>query len=219
MTDSEKASIKSKWSNFWYYYKTRVIVIAFGVFVFIFLLSSLFTKDKVDLRIFYVTGDPVVFTEKITNLTKAIKEYTPDLNGDGKTVVSIENIYVGENHDNQSVINNKKRLMTILRTGDSMFLIADKIGMEYLIEAGSLADISDIATEMNYGGMGWLANGSEFMKQEISGFEDDLYMGLRVYQGTIAELLPDSQKYYEFSKEVLTRIINNEKVKINEDVS
>jgi hypothetical protein len=67
--------------------------------------------------------------------------------------------------------------------------------------------------------LGWLANGSEFMQQELSGFDDDLYMGLRVYEGTFAQLLPDSKKNFEFSKEVLTRIIKNEKVTVNQSVS
>ncbi|MDF2685063.1 MAG: putative rane protein [Clostridia bacterium] len=215
MTETKNDDIKSKWSNFWYYHKYHVIIIAFGVFVFFFLLFSFLFKEKVDLRIFYITEDPVVFTEKVVNVTNAIKKYTPDLDGDGEVVVRVENIFIGEKHDSSAVYENKKKLMTIMRAGDCMFLIADKIGMEYLLEGESLADISDIATDMYFGGMGWRVNDSEFMLQELNGFEDELYMGLRVYEGTFAQLWPESKENFKFSKEVLTNIIKNEKLTVN----
>ena len=204
--------VKDKWyKNFWYHYKIPAIVVVFLAVVAVVLIVQLYQKEEYDLYIVYVTEDPEVYTEKVKSLTNTITQYVPDVNGDGEITVYIDNIYIGDTHDAPEVYKNKERIMTYMRSGTSMFFIGDNVGMDYLYAAEALVSLEDIAdSNLAYGGCAWQLNGTTFEENAtMYKLNRDTYFGLRVYEGTIAELSKNSAKKFETAKTTLINIINN----------
>lgn len=210
-----------KWyKNTWFHYKAPIIVglllIAFTVILF---FSSRMT-DPIDMYILYLTESPDIYEEKTAALTEVLTQYAIDLNEDGKSVVYIENVYVGSEFNPANVHKQKEKIMTALRSGDCLFLIADETGAQYLKASEACMNLSEKfpeepETSFDFDGYFWNWNGSEFKNSNeifTSIFEaDPLYFGVRVYMGTIAELTENSRKNFEQADHLIKALITNTK--------
>jgi len=216
MTEERESDryIKEKWyKNIWYHYKIPIIIVLFlSVTISMFIYSST-TKEQNDLYIIYVTENPEVYTEKIDALCSTVAKYAEDTNGDGKVIVFFDNIYIGADNQDDVIYKNKEKIMTVLRSGNCMFLACDEYGLNYLTEADAFYDLSEMTDNTTEDGKAYIVNGTSFMdKDTMVKWNSDLYFGLRIYEGTIAELLPNSQQNFEKSKAVLERIINDTEI-------
>lgn len=210
-----------KWyENIWYHHKFHIIV---GVLLIAFIAILFYSSnmnDPTDMYILYITETPEVYTEKTDALTSVLTEYAEDKNGDGKVVLYIENIYIGEEFDSANVYTNKEKIMTALRSGDCMFIIAEAYGAEYIKDSESCAEIAsnfpeNVTGSFEYDGTMWNWNGSDFKESNTqlkTIFGDlDLYFGTRVYEGTIAELTENSKENHEAAEKLLNAIVTNTK--------
>lgn len=210
-----------KWyQNTWFHYKTPIVA---GI-VIIAILSVLFFSsnmtDPTDIYILYITESPEIYKEKTDSLSEILTQYTKDANNDGKKIVYIENIYVGDEFDAANVYTNKEKIMTALRSGDCMFIISDEVGALYLEEAEACADLTDKLPEnydgtLEFEGRAWNWNDSSFKQSnEIltkTFGTSPLYFSLRVYEGTVAELTDHSKNNYEVAKSLFDSLVTNTK--------
>lgn len=210
-----------KWyENIWFHHKFHILIGALLVIFIAVLFFSTNMNDTTDMYILFVTDSPEIYTEKTETLKSILTQYASDKNGDGEVLLYIENLYIGEEFDSANVYKNKEKIMTALRSGNSMFVIADNIGAQYLIAADVCADLTEIITEngaenLDLDGKMWNWTDSEFKSENNEFYEmfDDipLYFGIRVFEGTISELTENATQNYEMAKDLLFAIASNSK--------
>ncbi len=211
--------VKDKWyQNIWYHHKAKIIIVLFlAVAIFAFVYSSL-TKSDIDLYVIYITADPEVFGERISSLETSVGIFTEDITNDGKISVFVDNIYIGANHETDQVYKNKERIMTNLRAGTCFLILSDETGLEYLISSDSLCLLEDEFPDTELTGYYIDLRETLFFDRPLmEGFEGNLYMALRQFKGTIAELNSNSLKTFEQSKNVFLNILTNRTINIKPD--
>ena len=212
----EKKIFKSKLENFWYYYKWHtlgalVVLLAVGVG-----LSQCIGRVDIDIVVYYLSADPISYTEDKTNLKKALEPYVRDYTGDGKVRIEIENYFIGENHDADMVKDNLRNFSNMYTAGSVMLIMVDDAGLKQMTEVGYFGDISDLTDEpLLYDGTVWNAEGSAFKKSEsLKYWTTPMYWGVRVFnEKSLISISKTKGEEYKFAREVLSNIINDNKIK------
>ncbi|MBQ4628738.1 MAG: hypothetical protein IJB44_06640 [Clostridia bacterium] len=210
--------VKDKWyKNIWYHYKIPICLIGFFAFALFFFVYSSVTKEKIDLYVMYITEDPEVYTEKVNALESTLSLYTEDKTGDGEIVVFVDNIFIGDDHEDDVVYQNKERIMTALRAGSCMLILCDGVGLEYMTEAEALCDLSEEFPDIDLDGNYYTLNETSFMQKDtMVDWNNDLYISLRLYKGTVAELIPSSQVNFEHAKTTVSNVISDNVINIGD---
>lgn len=212
----EKKRFKSKLENFWYYYKWHtlgalVVLLAVGVG-----LSQCIGRVDIDVVVYYLSADPISYAEDKTNLKKALEPYVRDYTGDGQVRIEIENYFIGENHDADMVKDNLRNFSNMYTAGSVMLIMVDDAGLKQMTEVGYFGDISDLTDEpLLYDGTVWNAKGSAFKNSEsLKYWTTPMYWGVRVFnEKSLISISKTKGKEYEFAREVLSNIINDNKIK------
>lgn len=208
-----------KWlENFWYYYKWHtiaIIVVAIGVAIGI---GSCVNGESVDLCIYYLSKDPLVYSEDKINLLHSLEPYVEDFDGDGEVRLELRNYYVG---DEDTVESQLEQFRNEYIGGGVMLLLADETGVEQLVETGWLGNITDIAPDAAFDGVAWNAEGSAYRDSEyLKDWQGEMFFGLRVFDDkSMIRILSGKEEQYEYAKQVLTNIIQDNQVgAVSEDV-
>lgn len=82
---------KEWWDYFWYYYKWRVLFIAFAVVCVAVTVTQCVTRERYDMTVTYA-GQKMYTEEEITRLTDGIEEYIDDVDGNGKKSVFFQQL-------------------------------------------------------------------------------------------------------------------------------
>lgn len=212
----EKKSFKSKFENFWYYYKWHtlgalVVLLAVGVG-----LSQCIGRVDIDVVVYYLSADPISYAEDKTNLKKALEPYVRDYTGDGQVRIEIENYFIGENHDADMVKDNLRNFSNMYTAGSVMLIMVDDAGLKQMTEVGYFGDISDLTDKpLLYDGTVWNAEGSAFKNSEsLKYWTTPMYWGVRVFnEKSLISISKTKGEEYEFAREVLSNIINDNKIK------
>lgn len=212
----EKKSFKSKLENFWYYYKWHtlaalVVLLAVGVG-----LSQCIGRVDIDVVVYYLSADPISYAEDKTNLKKALEPYVRDYTGDGQVRIEIENYFIGGNHDADMVKDNLRNFSNMYTAGSVMLIMVDDAGLKQMTEVGYFGDISDLTDEpLLYDGTVWNAEGSAFKNSEsLKYWTTPMYWGVRVFnEKSLISISKTKGEEYEFACEVLSNIINDNKIK------
>lgn len=212
----EKKSFKSKLENFWYYYKWHtlgalVVLLAVGVG-----LSQCIGRVDIDVVVYYLSADPISYAEDKTNLKKALEPYVRDYTGDGQVRIEIENYFIGENHDADMVKDNLRNFSNMYTAGSVMLIMVDDAGLKQMTEVGYFGDISDLTDEpLLYDGTVWNAEVSAFKNSEsLKYWTTPMYWGVRVFnEKSLISISKTKGEEYEFAREVLSNIINDNKIK------
>lgn len=201
-----------KWlENFWYYYKWHtiaIIVVAIGVAIGI---GSCVNRESVDLCIYYLSKDPLVYSEDKINLLHSLEPYVEDFDGDGEVRLELRNYYVG---DEDTVESQLEQFRNEYIGGGVMLLLADETGVEQLVETGWLGNITDIAPDAAFDGVAWNAEGSAYRDSEyLKDWQGEMFFGLRVFDDkSMIRILSGKEEQYEYAKQVLTNIIQDNQV-------
>ena len=212
----EKKSFKSKLENFWYYYKWHtlgalVVLLAVGVG-----LSQCIGRVDIDVVVYYLSADPISYAEDKTNLKKALEPYVRDYTGDGQVRIEIENYFIGENHDADMVKDNLRNFSNMYTAGSVMLIMVDDAGLKQMTEVGYFGDISDLTDKpLLYDGTVWNAEGSAFKNSEsLKYWTTPMYWGVRAFnEKSLISISKTKGEEYEFAREVLSNIINDNKIK------
>lgn len=82
-----------KWcQNYWYYYKWHTIIGAFFIFMAIFMIGQMITKDDPDITLLYSGPVSLTADQKLEIQNAAELIMTEDYNGDGEKVVMLNTI-------------------------------------------------------------------------------------------------------------------------------
>lgn len=82
---------KEWWDYFWYYYKWRVILIAFAILCVVFTVAQCAMREKYDLTVTYA-GHMMYSEEEVNRLTAGISEYIDDVDGNGEKSVFFQQL-------------------------------------------------------------------------------------------------------------------------------
>lgn len=202
-----------KWlENFWYYYKWHTIIAVILIVGIIVGISSCVSRKKMDLCIYYFSGEPLAYKEDSINLYNSLLPYVSDFTGDGFVRLEIKNYYIGAGNEKDQL----QQFTTELQGGTALLILMDQKGLEQMLDTPYLGQITDIAPNVEYDGRIWNADGSDYRAcAELEHWTEDMYFGLRVFdENSVIRLIPGKEEEYEYAKGVLTNIINDEKVNL-----
>lgn len=203
----DRETAKKKWNNYWYYYKWHTLVGVFIIIVLIVSIKSCMTRINPDIQIMLRTNF-FIPEESVNKMENALAPYCKDYNGDGKTVVFINNIYISE--DNPAMLEmkrtNEQKVMVLLASGDTPIIFGNKDYIDSLNEQFPLFKTESMSNENSNI---IKLNDFEFMKQNSIELEDDIYIGMVDYSGRKGDIL----KKFNQSKEFLDNLLNNRVVK------
>ena len=188
-----------------------VVLLAVGVG-----LSQCIGRVDIDVVVYYLSADPISYAEDKTNLKKALEPYVRDYTGDGQVRIEIENYFIGENHDADMVKDNLRNFSNMYTAGSVMLIMVDDAGLKQMTEVGYFGDISDLTDEpLLYDGTVWNAEGSAFKNSEsLKYWTTPMYWGVRVFnEKSLISISKTKGEEYEFAREVLSNIINDNKIK------
>ena len=80
---------KEKAENWWFHYKTKLLVGVLAAAMLFSIFFSIFSKEKPDYTVFLVTSFTMP-TTGVEQLERCFEEYADDRNGDGKVTVRVE---------------------------------------------------------------------------------------------------------------------------------
>lgn len=212
----EKKNFKSRLENFWYYYKWHtlaavVVLVAVGVG-----LSQCVGRVDVDLVVYYLSADPVSYSEDKVNLKKALEPYVRDYTGDGQVRIEIENYFIGEKYSPDLIKDNLKNFSNLYTAGAVMLIMVDDAGLKQMTDVGYFGDISDLTdAPLLYNGTVWSAEGSAFKNSEsLKYWDTPMYWGVRVFnESSLISISKTKGEEFAFAREVLSNIINDKKIK------
>ncbi len=144
-----KASLSSKFSNFWYFYKWQTI---FGVIIVIGIIAALVqmsNNTEPDVAVMYV-GPEYLSVKAKEDMAELSQNYMIDYNNDGEKSFSLLDISVVPvtpelaAYANQMNSEAQKRFTTEVTAGDSLIYILEESFYRKLIELNCLVKLSDV---------------------------------------------------------------------------
>lgn len=86
---------KHKWENYWYHYTVHTIIGFAVAVVVILLIANIVNPTVYDLPIGYIGKEPLVY-ERAEGTLSALEDVCTDVNGDGKTQISLDIMQVSD---------------------------------------------------------------------------------------------------------------------------
>jgi hypothetical protein len=206
---------KSKWENFWYYYKWYVIAGVFILFVVLFTVYDFCSKEKPDYEIGLITREN--YSSDVTDaLETQFAKYGTDLNGDGRIIVHVNQYIAGDGETSSGIDDpNVKmagyvKITSDLSNGASMIFITDDASFAMEQEEFNMFSYLDGSTPAegakDYDRMrvslkdcGGLSN------LKITGIDstyNNLKISMRSFKGSQLEQQKDKAEYYAASKKL-----------------
>ena len=197
------------------YYKIPIIAVLGIAIVLSVMTFTLVDKTKVDMYVFFVCDEEYGFLpadrqylEFFSDMNDFVKGYVDDYNGDGEINLGIDTIYLNSTDEYRSdIASNRQRVRNALASGTCMCVIADTAGFEYLASTGLLQDISYLVDDTYFDGKAYRLNDSEVASAAM-GLDNagPLYIGLRAYYGTYAQIQKKQTAYFTMAEKMLKMI-------------
>lgn len=213
--NTEKKQFKSKWDNYWYYYKIHTWIGIFVVFVLAVTITQCVQTVKPDVYIDLVTSVPV--TDSSIALDGVFDDVLTDVNEDEKKHINISTLYLNEEMKSEQDMAMQQKMMLELAAGDVTLFIFDKTNLDRYITQDAYSPLSDFIDLAPYQGMdGKLIErdgvpyaislkGSKKL-QELGFATDDLYGAFRFVPEKAAK---DEKKMMEYQNAaaILTELL------------
>lgn len=213
--NTEKKQFKSKWDNYWYYYKIHTWIGIFVVFVLAVTITQCVQTVKPDVYIDLVTSVPV--TDSSIALDGVFDDVLTDVNEDEKKHINISTLYLSEEMKSEQDMAMQQKMMLELAAGDVTLFIFDKTNLDRYITQDAYSPLSDFIDLAPYQGMdGKLIErdgvpyaislkGSKKL-QELGFATDDLYGAFRFVPEKAAK---DEKKMMEYQNAaaILTELL------------
>ncbi len=121
--------------NVWYHHKVGILIGGLALIAWVFILVQTLTRVHPDYNAVMVT-ETALLPQEVDYLEGVLAEYGEDLNGDGKVVVQINNLYLGGKvNTNQNA--NAQSLQMQLVMGDTLLYLYEPMYAERLTAVGS----------------------------------------------------------------------------------
>lgn len=213
---------KSKWENFWYYHKWHMVAAAFLLFLVLFGVYDIVSRENPDYEIGLITQD--TYPTDVTDALEAqLAACGKDRNGDGKVTVRV-NVYPagggtsGGTEDPNVKMAGYVKIASDLSNGTSMIFITDDASFAREQEEFHIFSNLDGSTPAegarDYDKMrvslkdcGGLSNikiaGTGGKARDVF---DGLSISMRAFQGTKMEQQKDKAAYYTASRQLFNEI-------------
>lgn len=185
-----KITDKEFWRNYWFYYRVHTIVGVIVAALVIGTVISFVTRVNPDILVMHIGGG-LFPEEQISQVEAYTAEKTPDINEDGKQVVSFQTLIYNESLDAQMALASMTKADLEFAGGDSTLILVDETTMGRYINMEAFQDLTDYAQRLGIAperlkysedsSRPLLVNimNTQFVQQ--SGYQGpDLYLGLRV---------------------------------------
>ncbi len=185
-----KITDKEFWRNYWFYYRVHTIVGVIVAALIIGTVVSFVTRVNPDILIMHIGGG--LFDEEwIPDMEAYAAEKTPDINEDGKQVVSFQTLIYNESLDAQMALASMTKADLEFAGGDSTLVLVDETTMARYINMEVFQDLTDYVQQLNIAPerLKYSEDGSRPLLVNITntrfvaegGYQGpDLYLGLRV---------------------------------------
>jgi hypothetical protein len=139
-----KETPKSKWKNYWFYYKWHTYASIFIIIVLAVSIRSCVTKINPDISVMFISS--VSLEEADTKLIEnELAKYVEDYTKNGKNEVSVNNIYFSKNAGEEQIsMAMRQKFIAELAAGDTVLYITDKASIEEFTKNNVLGKINDI---------------------------------------------------------------------------
>ncbi|MBE7022568.1 MAG: hypothetical protein E7414_05080 [Ruminococcaceae bacterium] len=145
----ENQSFKQKLENFWYYYKTPVILGILVLLIIAFLISGTTEKVATDLNISIVTAD--ILTEGSINFDEALGDVIVDSNNDGEAHITINRLFLAENTGGENYEAYAQALEAQLSDRGAVLFIFDRLNYERMIKKDAFCPLNELIDINAYG--------------------------------------------------------------------
>lgn len=125
---------KAKIENFWYHYKYYAIALTIVFVTLVVSISQCCLKPDYDYKIIAATRSMTLSTPQLEAITKELKQYGEDLNGDGEVNLLLVDCTIdGDTSDYQTLIGKQQKLQALLMTDmEAMLFLTDTKGLEWI---------------------------------------------------------------------------------------
>lgn len=201
-----KETPKSKWKNFWFYYKWHTYASIFIIIVLAVSIRSCVTRINPDISVMFLSSVPLA--EQDSKLIEnEFAKYVEDYTKNGKNEVSVNNIYFSQNAvDAQINMAMRQKFIAELAAGDTVLFITDKASVEEFAKNNILAKINDIeGATIEYDSTLIKLNVQRLFPSLSEYAPKELYIGIRNYDPkTISK---EASKKTERAKALIAKLI------------
>lgn len=200
----QKMDFKTWLDNFWYYYKTPVILITVFVLALTVVILNLGDIGSTDYSVAIISNQEIS-KDTINSLQKKVYEHAADYTGDSFVGVEIHRIGTDGSEVNFA---DSEELDAILNDGETYLFFLDDDAYNYLKDKVEFCPLNEIISDQDLSGDRWYVKGSEFAKEyDIdANIPDDLSVSV-IKAGTVGdEQTPTLERYHQV---LLARMILN----------
>ncbi len=144
-TEREKLTGKSRWENFWFYYKKHTIIGAIILVLLVVLVSESVNREQYDLTVILATKGTTI-TEQEDRIAELLSQYIEDYNGDGKVnvYVDVQNLPLDDAETSSEVFTAMQtRFAGEMAVGEKSIYIMDQTLYDYYELDGVFIDLSE----------------------------------------------------------------------------
>lgn len=177
----EKQSFFSKLENFWYYYKTPVILAAAFIFILSVVICQNLQSVKTDLNIALVSVD--VLNEGNINFEEKLAAQMIDSDQNGEKHITLTRIFLNPKSTDENTESTRLHLESLLADKGAVLFIFDKENFEYIMTKDAFCPLDALMDTAAYGDKVYKRNevpvalhlaGSTLLK-DMGFTNDDLY--------------------------------------------
>ncbi len=136
-----KYKIVAWFKNYWYFYKTPIIIVGCVAILAVWFIVDLATKVEDDVRLYVISDTPLV-EEQYAPLTEALAPYMADFNGDGRVVSACSYLNLAEDPGDEMQVFAYQQVLTIFYDEAISLMLVDDFTFGYLMQSEGLAELS-----------------------------------------------------------------------------
>jgi len=145
----EKQSFFAKLENFWYYYKTPVILAAVFIFILSVVISQNLKSVKTDLNIALVSAD--VVNEGNINFESYLGEQMADSDQNGEKHITLTRIFLNPKSTDENNESARLHLESLLADRGAVLFVFDRQNFEHYIAKDAFCSLDEIMDITPYG--------------------------------------------------------------------
>ncbi len=205
-------SFKAKLENFWYYYKSALILALIVILAGALLISEFTKKVPSDLKISLISED--ILSEANINFNAALPGIVQDIDNNGDSNITISRLFISDKLNDENTEAMRQSLESQLASQTATLFIADKANFEMLIKKDAFCPLNELLDITPYGDRVFYRGetpialhlaGSKILA-DMQFVTDDLY-ALVLFRRPGEENIPERVKEYENAANVIIELM------------
>ncbi len=205
-------SFKKKLENFWYYYKTPVIIVIIVALAGIFLISEMTKSVPSDLSVALVSTGAL--SDESINFNEALPNVIQDIDDDGGANITISRLYISESMKKEDLDVMRQSLEAKLANKGATLFLVDRTNFDSLIKKDAFCPLDELMNIAEYGDR-VICRGDTPIALSLAGskvlsdmkFSDDDLYAMILFRRPGEENDPVRVKEYENAVRVLTELM------------